>query len=315
MDKIDGLLEAANPVRPSNAPRLDAGAELRTALAGAPALDAAGPDFVRAGGNGIPGGRGPRRPWTVGVAVAVLSALVLGAVVLTQVLTPLQPTPPAISPSPSVSSVVTGTDKWRVVRVPTAETGGAAGPQIQLELAPGFTLSSDVPNESYDSMSVKIVRDAPTQDVLAQIYYGKVMPQRDPQACVAAPEDYVELDSVPVDLPFNAQASEATSPRFVYRVVTGPSLRASLGITSQPSGTSVDACTEFHHVESLPGGTLLVVSDHFQFSAHAVGWLSTSTTSLTPSFASLEQARAYMASDEYLTYKRMLASVRIVQPE
>ncbi|MDI3213588.1 hypothetical protein [Arthrobacter sp. AL12] len=172
-----------------------------------------------------------------------------------------------------------------------------------------------MPNESYDSLSFRIVRDSAPQGVLAQIYYGKVMPQRDPTACVATPEDYVELDSVPVDLPFNAQAPETTSPRFVYRVVTGPSLKASLGITSRPPGSSVDGCTEFHHLESLPGGTMLIVSDHFQFSGSAAGWLSTSTTSLTPTFTSLEEARAFMATDEYLTYKRMLASVRIVQPE
>ncbi|MCB5291002.1 hypothetical protein [Arthrobacter sp. SO3] len=314
MDRIDELLDSANPVRPLNAPRLDARAALRTALEGAPAVDAVGQDFVGGRGNGVFGGRGARRPWVVAVAVAAMSALVVGAVVLTQLLAAWQPSPPAASPSPSVSSGVTGTDEWRTVRL-SPTTGGAAGPQIQLELAPGFIIRSDVPNESYDSLSFRIVRDSAPQGVLAQIYYGKVMPQRDPQACIARPEDYVELDSVPVDLPFNALDPEATSPRFVYRVVTGPSLKASLGITSQPPGTSVDGCTEFHHVESLPGGTMLIVSDHFQFSGSAAGWLSTSTTSLTPAFASLEEARAFMATDEYLTYKRMLASVRIVQPE
>lgn len=315
MDRTDRLLDSANPVRPSNAPRVDARAELHAALVGEPAVDAAGQDFVGGRGNGVPRGRGARRPLAVAVVVAVLSALLVGAVVLTQLLAALQPPPPANSPSPSVSSVVPGTDEWRVVRLSTTEMGGGAGPQIQLELAPGFTTSSDVPNESYDSLSIRIVRDSPPQDVLAQIYYGKVMPQRDLQACIATPEDYVELDSVPVDLPFNAKAMGTTSPRFVYRVVTGPSLKASLGITSQPPGTSVDRCTEFHHVESLPIGTLLVVSDHVQFSGLAAGWLSTSTTSLTPNFGSLEEARAFMATDEYLTYKRMLTSVRIVQPE
>jgi hypothetical protein len=315
MDRIDELLKAANPVRPSNAPRLDARAELRTALDGAAALHVTGPDFIDRDRNRNPWNRLARRPWTVAVAVAVLSALVIAAVVLTQVLAPLQPAPPAVSPSPSVIGTVSGPDGWRVMRLSTKETGGAAGPQIQIDVAPGFTISSDVPNESYDSLSIKIVRDTPTQDVLAQIYYGRVLPQRDPQACVATPEDYVELDSIPVDVPFKADTPGTTSPRFVYRVVKGTRLKASFGITSLPAGTAVDGCTEYHHVESLPNGTMLTVSDHFQFNGLAAGWLSTSTTSVTPTFASLDEATAFMGTDDYQAYKRMLSSVRIIRPE
>lgn len=315
VDRIEELLNAANPVQPSNAPRLDARAELRRALDRAPALYVTGQDFVDRGANPDVGNRPARKPWTVAVAVALLSALVVAAVVLAQVLAPLLPAPPAVSPSPSVSGTAAGTDEWRVLRLSTTETGGASGPQIQIDVAPGFTTISDVPNESYDSLSIKIVRDKPTQDVFAQIYYGRVLPQRDPQACIATPEDYVELDSIPVDVPVNANTPGTTSPRFVYRVVTGIGLKASFGITALPPGTAVDGCTEYHHVESLPSGTMLTVSDHFQFNGLAAGWLSTATTSVTPTFASLEEATAFMGTDEYQTYKRMLSSVRIIQPE
>lgn len=315
MDRIDELLIAANPVRPSNAPRLDARAELRTALDGAPAVQVNGRDFVDRDTNRDLWSRLARRPWTVAVVVAVLSALVIAAVVLTEVLAPLQPAPPAVSPSPSVSGMASGSDGWRVLRLSTKEIGGATGAQIQIDVAPGFTTSSDVPNESYDSLSIKIVRDTPTQDVLAQIYFGRVLPRRDPKACVATPEHYVELDSIPVDVPVDADTPGTTSPRFVYRVVTGTGLKASFGITSLPAGTAVDGCTEYHHLESLPNGTMLAVSDHFQFNGLAAGWLSTLTTSVTPTFASLDEARAFMGTDEYQTYKRMLSSVRIIQPE
>jgi hypothetical protein len=314
MDRIDELLKAANPVRPSNAPRLDARAELRAALDAAPALQVSGQDFVERDRNRNLRSTLARRPWTVAVTVAVLSALVIAAVVLTQVLAPLQPAPPAVSPSPSLQATPSGTDVWRVLRLSTKEIGGATAPQIQIDVAPGFTTSSDVPNDSYDSLSIRIVRDTPTQDVLAQIYYGRVLPQRDPRACVATPEDYVELDSVPVDLPVNADTPGTTSPRFVYRVVRGAGLQASFGITSLPAGTAVDGCTEYHHLESLPNGTMLTVSDHFQFNGLAAGWLSAATASVPPTFASLDEAKAFMATDEYQTYKRMLSSVRIIQP-
>ncbi|MFE4197891.1 hypothetical protein ACFRJ9_18710 [Paenarthrobacter sp. NPDC056912] len=312
MDRIDELLEAANPVRPSNTPRLDASAELRAALENAPALHATGQDFVD---RGKPLGRWSslRRPWTVAAAVAALSVLVIAVVVLARVVAPLQPVPPAVSPSPSVSTTSAGTDGWRVLRLSTTQTGGSTGPQIQIDVAPGFTTSSDVPNESYDSLSIKIIKDSPTQDVLAQIYYGKVLPQRDPVACVATPEEYVELESVPSEVPVSA--STPNGARFVYRVLNGAGLKSSFGITSLPPGSAVDSCTEYHHVESLPDGTMLAVSDHFQFSGQAPGWLSTSATSLTPTFTSLAEARAFMGTDEYQTYKRMLSSVRIIQPE
>lgn len=316
MERNDDVLKAANPVRPSNAPRLDARAELRTALEGASALSATGQDYVNGQRSGNLRSTVVRRSWTVAIAAAVLSALVVAAVVLSQVLTPLQPAPPAVSPSPSTTGEASGPDGWRMMRFSTKEAGGVTGPQIQIDVAPGFTVSSDVPNESYDSLSFKIVRDAPNQDVLAQIYYGRVLPQRNPQACVAAPEDYVELDSIPVDVPVSDDSSgTAASPRFVYRVITGSGLKASFGITSLPAGTAVDGCTEYHHLESLPTGTMLTVSDHFQFNGLAAGWLSTSTSSLTPRFASLDEATAFMATDEYQTYKRMLSSVRIIRPE
>lgn len=316
MDRIDELLKAANPVRPSNAPRLDARAELRTALDGTPALQVSGQDFIeRDETRNLMRNRLARRPWTVAAAVAVLSALVIAAVVLTQVLAPLQPAPPAVSPSPSVHATASGSDVWRVMRLSTKEIGGAPGPQIQIDVAPGFTTSSDVPNESYDSLSIRIVRDTPTQDVLAQIYYGRVLPQRDPRACVSAPEEYVELDSLPVDVPVNSETPGTTAPRFVYRVVKGTVLKASFGITSLPPGTTVDGCTEYHHLESLPNGNMLIVSDHFQFNGQAAGWLSKAATSVPPTFASLDDAKAFMGTDEYQTYKRMLSSVRIIQPE
>ena len=305
------MLESANPVRPSNAPHVDARTELRGVIDSSPALQASGSDFADRSRNLNPWERFGSRPWSVAVAAALFSALVIATVVLAHVLASLQPAPPAISPSPNL----TGSDGWRVVQLSTTEVGGTTGPQIQLDLAPGFITSSDVPNESYDSLSIKIVRDTPTQDIFAQIYYGKVLPQRDPQACVAAPEKYVELDSIPADVPANSAPPGTASPRFVYRVVEGAGLKASFGITALPPGTAVDACTEYHHVESLPDGTLLAVSDHFQFNGLAAGWLSTASTSLAPTFSSIDEARAYMGTDEYQTYKRMLSSVRIIQPK
>lgn len=314
MDRIEELLKLANPVRRSNAPRLDARAELRAALDGASATDAAGRDYLQADVSRKLWRRPVRRPWAVAIAVVIVSALVAAVVVLSQALAPLQPAPPAVTPSPSISNTDTGPDGWRVVRVATPTVTGTTGPQIQVDVAPGFVAMSDVPNESYDSLSVKIVRDGAAQGVFAQIYYGQVLPKRDPQACAAAPETYVELDSVPVDVPFDANTPGTVAPRFVYRVVTGTTIRASFGITDLPPGTAVDACTEFHHLNSLPVGTMLVVSDQYQFSGQAPGWLSAVRSSMSPTFASVDEARAFMNTDEYLTYKRMLTSVRIVRP-
>lgn len=60
---------------------------------------------------------------------------------------------------------------------------------------------------------------------------------------------------------------------------------------------------------------MLTVSDHFQVNGMAAGWLSTATRSVTPTFAPVEEAKACTGTGEYQTYKGMLSSVRIIQPE
>lgn len=315
MDRIDKLLRTANPVRPGNEPKVNAETELRRVLEGLPASEAAADwDAGLASLHTSPlRGRPPLR-WLAAVAVAAVGALAVALLVLTQGLAPQHSTPPAGTPTPSNSTAAPGPEGWRVQHLQLTGPGGTPGALIQVDVPPGFELGGDVPNESYDSESAKIVRVGTTSAVLAQIYYGKVIPQRDPLACAGSAEDYVELDSAPVDVPYNTGAPGTVPPRFVYRVIVGTQLRASLGITTRPPGASVGSCEEFHSIDSVPAGNILAASDQFQFNAAAPGWLSTARSPLSPSFASMEEARAYLSSAEYQSYKRMFTSIRIIQP-
>lgn len=121
-----------------------------------------------------------------------------------------------------------------------------------------------------------------------------------------APVPYEVLDSLELPLPYNAAASDVIAPRFAYRALIEPGrVTASYGITSSAAGKNGRTCMFYNVVSGPTESTLYSFADNFQVSAGG------SRSTNTKIFSSLDEARAYMLSPEYINAKRMITSLHI----
>jgi hypothetical protein len=117
---------------------------------------------------------------------------------------------------------------------------------------------------------------------------------------------YAVLDSVELALPYNAAASDVITPRFTFRaLLEGDKVTASYGITSSTAGVDGKSCMFYNVVSGPTESQLYSFADTFQVNAGSAGTANTKT------FGSLEEARAYMQTPEYLNVKRMITSLAI----
>ncbi|UZX02635.1 hypothetical protein F8G81_08425 [Arthrobacter sp. CDRTa11] len=124
--------------------------------------------------------------------------------------------------------------------------------------------------------------------------------------CSTPPVPYAVLDSVELALPYNAAASNVITPRFTFRaLVEGDKVTASYGITSSAAGVDGKSCMFYNVVNGPAEAPMYSFADTVQVNAGAAG------TGATKTFGSLEEARAYMQSPEYLNAKRMITSLAI----
>lgn len=121
-------------------------------------------------------------------------------------------------------------------------------------------------------------------------------------SCGNAPALVVEeLDAEPTTIPGYAPLANPpatlTAPRFVYRAIqTGQGVVASLALTDEQLPP---ACFQYNLLN--PAAGTMVFADAVQVSAEYPPHL----------FASMDEAKAYMQTDEYQTLKRILRSLRI----
>ena len=125
-------------------------------------------------------------------------------------------------------------------------------------------------------------------------------------ACSTPPVPYSVLDSVELALPYNPAASNVITPRFTFRaLVEGDKVTASFGITSSAAGVDGKSCMFYNVVNGPAEAPLYSFADTVQVNAGAAGTANSKT------FGSLEEARAYMQTPEYLNAKRMITSLAI----
>jgi hypothetical protein len=124
-------------------------------------------------------------------------------------------------------------------------------------------------------------------------------------AC-AAPVPYSVLDSVELALPYNTSVPDVITPRFAYRVLLeADRVTASYGITSSTAGKDGKSCMFYNMVNGPMESPLYSFADNFQVSA------GDTQTEGVKTFRTLDEARAYTLTPEYIKAKRMIMSLKI----
>ena len=124
------------------------------------------------------------------------------------------------------------------------------------------------------------------------------------------PVPYVVLDSVELALPHNTSAADTITPRFAFRALQEPGrVTASYGITGSLAGKDGKSCMFYNVVSGPAEAPLYSFADTFQVNTGGSQQIPNHKGAKT--FPSLEAAKAYMRTSEYLNAKRMIASLKI----
>lgn len=124
-----------------------------------------------------------------------------------------------------------------------------------------------------------------------------------------SPVSYVVLDSVDVDIPYQPTKGSVT-PRFTFRALQeADHVTASYGLTSFPAGQNGMTCMFYNAVNGPADSPLFSFADTFQVNAGGTDQIPNRKGAKT--FASLDAARGYMQTPEYLNAKRMITSLKV----
>ena len=120
---------------------------------------------------------------------------------------------------------------------------------------------------------------------------------------------YTVLDSAEVDLPYQPSKGSVT-PRFAFRALQETDrVTASYGLTSMPAGQGGTTCM-FYNVVNGPAETpMYTFADAFQVRAGDPEEIPGRKGA--KAFPSMDAARAYMQTPEYVNAKRMITSLKI----
>lgn len=318
MDRLERLLRDANPVPDNTAPPESPLPDFRRMLVLRETGSAVTSDALPAVKAGNPFGR--LLPAIAGAALAVLIA---AAAVFALIFLPArEPAPVATEPT---GDALAG--DWRIAGFVT-DPESRPETQVQFRLPPGWNLTRsghdpDTPDPEFPAVTAYLFlpstsAGAPMDSTkaAAMAYYGPIGGKYDPADCPGKGETYTELDSSRVSIPFEQGLPGAVPPRFVYRV-TGASdgtLIPSFGITTQPPGNSTGPCIQYFQVRAERPGHYFILSSRSVFSSATPGWLVDAPNPVWPTFSSVREAQAFMATEDYRNLKRLIMSVTITAP-
>uniref|UniRef100_UPI00046260C6 hypothetical protein n=1 Tax=Arthrobacter sp. TB 26 TaxID=494420 RepID=UPI00046260C6 len=119
---------------------------------------------------------------------------------------------------------------------------------------------------------------------------------------------YTVLDVVEVALPYQPSKGSVT-PRFAFRALqeTG-GVTASYGLTSTLAGRDGTTCMFYNVVNGPPESPMYSFADAFQVSVGGPEEVPNRKGAKT--FPSMDAARAYMQTPEYVNAKRMITSLK-----
>ncbi|MEO3932791.1 hypothetical protein WMO79_08265 [Micrococcaceae bacterium Sec7.4] len=291
------------------------------------------------GGHDIPGrdpsddepasdaGRRRRWPWAAAV-VALAVAAVAGGVAVAGTMGSADPAPAAGStagvvaptasaplttaPSPSVATSAS-------VPPPASATSGTGTPppssgpwrtytspdtKVSFDYPGSWTVATPAGAFGAEAVDVDVANEAGV--VVASLHLG---PYGGLGGACQGAVPYAVLDVVEVSLPYQPSKGSVT-PRFAFRALqeTGQ-VTASFGLTSTLAGQDGTTCM-FYNVVNGPAETpMYSFADAFQVNAGGTEEVANRQGAKT--FPSMDAARAYMQTPEYVNAKRMITSLKI----
>lgn len=276
-----------------------------------------------------PAGTGTRRRWPLAAAVVIVAlAAVAGGVAVAGNMRPADPAPAAAStaavPTPTESATVTTTPSPTATASVAVTPSATAAPATSAPATPGpaaaawRTFTSPDPKISFDypatwrvvdaggagGLHVDVANEAAV--VVASLFFG---PSGGIGGACQGPVPYTVLDVVEVNLPYQPSKGSVT-PRFAFRALQEAGhVTASYGLTSSLAGQGGTTCMFYNVVNGPADPPLYSFADAFQ--VRVGGSEDDPMRKGAKTFPSMEAARAYMQTPEYLNAKRMITSLKI----
>lgn len=209
------------------------------------------------------------------------------------------PSPTATAgPAPTSGAAVPLTPSESAATAAAWERYSNASARISFDLPPGWT----VLEKKVDGTTPSVQLDIANEQGIRIAGLEHSIPGGLGGACGPEPVPVLTLDSEAVDIPRRTSAG-AGIPEFSFRVLDGTGLglkvRGSLGL-NQPDPQMLESCMYYNTVSS-PVGTLAFAT-RVQVTVSDTNGLS---------FDSVDEAKAYMATEEYAQLKRMFTSLQL----
>lgn len=124
------------------------------------------------------------------------------------------------------------------------------------------------------------------------------------------PVPYSVLDSMELALPYNTAGADTIPPRFVFRALQeADRVTASYGITGSVAGKDGTSCMVYNVVSGPAESPFYYFADTLEVRSGSSEQNGNRKGAKT--FASLDEARAYMQTPEYMNAKRMITSLKL----
>ncbi len=189
-------------------------------------------------------------------------------------------------------------DKWQTY----TSTDG----KVSFEYPAGWTLATPAGLGAAPNIDVD-VSDAAGM-VVASLHYGPSGAGLG-GAC-QNPVPYSVLDSTELSLPYNTAAADTITPRFAFRaLLEAGRVTASYGIAGRVAGKDGKSCMFYNVVSGPAESPFYYFADVVQ--VNSGGTEQNGNRKGAKAFPSLEAAKAYMQTPEYVNAKRMITSLKI----
>jgi hypothetical protein len=265
-----------------------------------------------------------RWPWAVG-AVALVAAAFAGGVAVAgnlgaadsattagstdSVSAPAASPSLTTPPSPTVAtsaSVPTAPPSAAATTPPAAswQTFTSADGKVSFEHPGAWHVSPTPESSAYAGTSVDVADEAGV--VVASMTYG---PSGGLGGACQGAVPYTVLDSVEVNIPHQASKGSVT-PRFAFRALQeADHVTASYGLTNSVAGQNGTTCMFYNVVTDSANPPMYSFAD--AFSVRVGDSQQTPNRKGVKTFPSMDAARDYMQTPEYLNAKRMITSLKI----
>ena len=212
---------------------------------------------------------------------------------------------PASVPSPTVTTAAPATSAPATPAPATVawRTFTSADKKISFEYPATWRVTDT--SGGAGAVNVDVANEAAV--VVASLHYG---PSGGIGGACQNPVPYTVLDVVEVNLPYQPSKGSVT-PRFAFRALQEPGhVTASYGLTSTVAGQNGTSCMFYNVVNGPSESPLYSFADTFQVNSGSSAQEDPKRKG-AKTFPTMDAARAYMQSPEYLNAKRMITSLKI----